>query len=109
MKKLVLMSALSVLMFNNSQAQSFKPKSAREAFASNLMKALPTENDDTVSIMPPQIDYTSLILLLPTENDAVNEVIEIMNLKKFEEVSETKSNKAGIVFPVTNHIHNANR
>ncbi len=111
MKSLVLTTALSVLMFNtNIEAQSFKPKSAREALAAKLIEVLPTENDDTSTIMPPQTDYKSFILLLPTRNAEVDGDVEINFLKKFETVLEAKSkaNKVSVEFPTTS-IHTENR
>jgi hypothetical protein len=77
MKKLLITAAISLMSMSfNAEAQSNKPKTMREMYEAKLVASLPTQNDDTATVMPPQTDYTFLISLLPTvnnDNDFENE------------------------------------
>lgn len=103
MKSLVLTAALSVLMFNNSQAQSFNPTGARQALYAKLVEELPTENNDTTFVMPPQTDYKSFILLLPVQNTEIDGDVELNILRRQDAILEvnSKTNKLNVVTPTT--------
>ncbi len=70
MKKLLITATAIMLSMNfNAEAQSNKPKTMREMYEAKLVASLPTQNDDTATVMPPQTNYTFLISLLPTVNN----------------------------------------
>jgi hypothetical protein len=67
MKKLLITAAISLLSMSfNAEAQSNKPKTMREKLEAALVASLPTQNDDTATVMPPQTDYKFLVTFLPT-------------------------------------------
>jgi hypothetical protein len=102
MKKLLITAAISLLSMSfNAEAQSNKPKTMREMLEAKLVASLPTQNDDTATVMPPQTDYTFLISLLPTTNS----IIETENTETLNVVITVKPENKQLIKPTK--VHNA--
>jgi hypothetical protein len=94
MKKLLTIAAISILSLGqNAEAQNNKPKSTRQMLEASLIASLPTKNDDTASVMPPQTDYTYLITLLPVKNDdfEVQNPASVVKIENLPVIKATES------------------
>ncbi len=102
MKKLLITATISLLSMNfNAEAQSNKPKTMREMYEAKLVASLPTQNDDTATVMPPETNYKFLISLLPT----INTDIEDTTIETISVATATKPEEKQTIKPVK--IHNA--